>query len=94
MPGVHLAGATTIQLTDEQRKQTLRVHRSATITIRVRAASTGALVDRAVVGTATLDPDLSNTVDQARIRVTARPRPHGPCGSARDLAPLTARIAC
>ena len=52
------------------------------------------LSDRAVVGTASLDPNLGNDVDTARVQVLKPPHPHGPCGSARDVGAPSARIAC
>ncbi len=74
---------------------TLRSHRSATVTVRVRAGTTtGTLSDRAVVGSATPDPKLANNVDPARIQIIPAPRPNGPCGSAREVAPGRAHIAC
>ena len=74
---------------------TLRAHRSATVTVHVRAGSaTGTLSDRAVVGTASLDPNLGNDVATARVQVLRPPQPHGPCGSARDVGAPSARIAC
>ena len=74
---------------------TLRAHRSATATVQVRAGSaTGTLSDRAVVGTASLDPNLDNNVATARVQVLRPPRPHSPCGSARDVGAPSARIAC
>ncbi len=74
---------------------TLPPHHSVTVTVHVRAGMTiGSLSDRAVVGSATLDPKLANNVDTALIQIVRTPRPNGPCGSARDVAPGRARIAC
>lgn len=74
---------------------TIRWGQRVAVTIRVRAGSAnGTLSDRAVVGAATLDPNLTNNVDTARVRIVPPPHPHGPCPSARDLAPGRAHIAC
>jgi hypothetical protein len=72
---------------------TLRAGHRVTVTVRVRAGNaTGALSDRAVVGTASLDPNLRNNADSARVQVVKAPHPHLPC--ARDIGPPSARIAC
>lgn len=58
---------------------TVRAHRSATVIVHIRAGSaTGTLSDRAVVGTASLDPNLGNDVATAPSR-----RPHGSLAAAR-----------
>jgi hypothetical protein len=63
------------------------------VTVGVRAGTVaGTQSDRAVVGTATHDPNLRNNDDTALVQVVRPPHQHVPC--ARDGAPPSARMAC
>ncbi len=73
----------------------IHAHKRMTVTVRVRAGgASGTPSDRVVIGTASLDPTLVNNVDAARVRIVRHRCPVVPCGSAGDVGPATAHIAC
>lgn len=74
---------------------TLKSGASATITVRTRVQTHAtSFVNRAVVGTSTLEQALANNVSAAQITVVGPPRPVVGCASSAHAQPGTARIAC
>lgn len=74
---------------------TLKRGGSVTITVRSRVETHGtSFVNRAVVGTSTLEQSLANNVDSAQVSVVGPPRPVVGCASSVNAPPGTARIAC
>ena len=74
---------------------TLKRGHSVTITVRTRVQSHATtFVNRAVVGTSTLERTLANNVASARVTVVGPPRPVVGCPSSVRAQRTTARIAC
>ena len=74
---------------------TLKPGASVIIIIRTRVETHGtSFVNRAVVGTSTLEQTLANNVASAQITVAGPPRPVVGCGSSVHPRRGTARIAC
>ena len=74
---------------------TLKPGASVTITIRTRVQTHAtSFVNRAVVGTSTLEQTLANNISSAQITVVGPPRPVVGCPSSVHAQRTTARIAC
>ncbi len=74
---------------------TLKPGASVTITVRTRVQTHAtSFVNRAVVGTSTLERTLANNVSSAQITVVGPPRPVVGCPSSVHAQRGTARIAC
>ena len=74
---------------------TLKPGAGATITVRTRVQTHASrFVNRAVVGTSTLEQTLKNNVSSAQIAVVGAPRPVVGCASSVHTRRTTARIAC
>ncbi len=74
---------------------TLKRGASVTITVRTRVHTHAAsFVNRAVVGTSTLEQTLANNIASARVTVVGPPRPVVGCPSSVRAQRTTARIAC
>ena len=74
---------------------TLKPGASVTITIRTRVQTHAtSFVNRAVVGTSTLEQTLANNISSAQITVVGAPRPVVGCPSSVHAQRTTARIAC
>ena len=74
---------------------TLKPGASVIITVRTRVQTHAAsFVNRAVVGTSTLEQTLANNIASARVTVVGPPRPVVGCASSVHGQRTTARIAC
>ena len=74
---------------------TVKPGASVIITVRTRVETHAtSFVNRAVVGTSTLEETLANNIASAQVSVVGPPRPVVGCGSSVHTRRGTARIAC